>query len=563
VVDAVAGAVSRYVDAAAHLGVLCTSQTPIGLDGEVTFDVEPLDHEQSVQLFARRAAEHRRSFELDEESGRTVHEVCASLDGLPLAIELAAARTKTLSVDEIAWRLHDRFALLSDPSSRRTERRRALGAAIAWSYDLLFPDDQRGLWALACFRGGARLDGAEHVLGALGVPAPAAVDVIGRLADRSLVVADLGDVSRYRLLDSIREYAVGRLREAGLHDVACAAHAAWCAALADDVAAGVRCPEQPALLVAVRVERANVDVALAWCADHDPALGLRIANGLGWAWLVLGDGPFGSERVRRALVAAADVASPAERFASLVLTAWLDSSNDVDAAIADAEAARRLAVELDDEHRVAIARTAAGFVHLQRGDAERAAEVLDGVAAIQHRLAAPWEELAAWVLTAYAALAVGDVAAAGRAAAAAEPLGRDLGDDWALDHVESVLGAVARSEGRLADAADRLRGSAAIAARLGFRTSEAYHLANLGRVLQQAGDGEGARAALEQAIDVGREAVDLRVVALARARLGEVLLAAGDREGAAEVVAAADHWFRAAGGGEDAELAARLMVELG
>ena len=93
---------------------------------------------------------------MDAETRPVVEEVCRSLDGLPLAIELAAARVKALSVHEIARRLDDRFPLLSDPTSHRPERQRALRAAIAWSYDLLFPDDQRGLWALACFAGGAR-----------------------------------------------------------------------------------------------------------------------------------------------------------------------------------------------------------------------------------------------------------------------------------------------------------------------------------------------------------------------------------------------------------------------
>ena len=117
-------------------------------------------------------------------------DLCRSLDGLPLVIELAAARTKTLSVEEITRRLDDRFAVLSDPTSRRPERRRSLRSTIRWSYELLFPDDQRGLWALATFAGGAPLPAVEFVLEALDVPAAAAIDVVGRLASRSLVIVD-------------------------------------------------------------------------------------------------------------------------------------------------------------------------------------------------------------------------------------------------------------------------------------------------------------------------------------------------------------------------------------
>ncbi|MDQ1717895.1 MAG: hypothetical protein QOE89_1848 [Pseudonocardiales bacterium] len=131
--------------------------------------------------------------------------MCCSLDGLPLAIELAAARTKALSVQEIARHIDDRFGLLSDPTSRRPERYRALATAIGWSYDLLFPDEQRGPCALACFSGGAPVAAAEGVVGTLGIPAASALDVIVRLADRSLVAVDIGTAGavRYRLTLSL------------------------------------------------------------------------------------------------------------------------------------------------------------------------------------------------------------------------------------------------------------------------------------------------------------------------------------------------------------------------
>ena len=167
----------------------------------------------------------------------TVESVCRSLDGLPLAIELAAARTRTMSVDEIGRRLDDRFALLRDPTSRRPDRQRALEAAISWSYELLFPDDQRGLWALGCFADGAPLAGVEHVLAALEVPSESAADVIGRLADRSLVAVEFpveGGAARYRLLDSIRAFALDRLRDAALDEIALRAQADWLAAVAAD-----------------------------------------------------------------------------------------------------------------------------------------------------------------------------------------------------------------------------------------------------------------------------------------------------------------------------------------
>ena len=147
---------------------------------------------------------------LDPATAAAVSEVCESLDGLPLAIELAASRVRSLSVRDIARRLDDRFAILRDPNSRRPDRRRALEGAIGWSYELLFPDDQRGLWALSCFSGSASLDATQRVMAALGVPAAAVLDTISRLVDRSLVTVDsvAGGEVRYRLLDSIRAYAL-------------------------------------------------------------------------------------------------------------------------------------------------------------------------------------------------------------------------------------------------------------------------------------------------------------------------------------------------------------------
>ena len=189
VIDAAAALAVRLLDAAPGLRILCTSQVPLDIDGEVVFELAPLALSDAVELFTHRATAQRLSHAAGAD-GDSVLDLCRSLDGLPLAIELAAARTKTLSVEEITRRLDDRFLVLSDPTSRRPERRRSLRSTIRWSYDLLFPDDQRGLWALATFAGGAPLPAVEFVLEALDVPAAAAIDVVGRLASRSLVIVD-------------------------------------------------------------------------------------------------------------------------------------------------------------------------------------------------------------------------------------------------------------------------------------------------------------------------------------------------------------------------------------
>ncbi len=163
-VAAVAGFVADLLDLGRAVRVLATSQMPLGVDGEVVHELHPLTIDDAVALFTERAARGRAA------GGDLVEIVCRQLDGLPLAIELAAARTRSLSMPEIARRLDDRFALLSDATGRRPPRRGALRDAIVWSYDLLFPDDQRGLWALSRFAEGAPLDGVQRVMVALDVP---------------------------------------------------------------------------------------------------------------------------------------------------------------------------------------------------------------------------------------------------------------------------------------------------------------------------------------------------------------------------------------------------------
>jgi tetratricopeptide (TPR) repeat protein len=489
-------------------------------------------------------------------------ELCRSLDGLPLAIELAAARAKTLSIVEIAERLNDRFTLLTDPTSRRPERRRALGAAIGWSYDLLFPDDQRGLWALACFSGGASLPASEHVLGALEVPGSAAIDVLSRLVDRSLVTVDAhADAVRYRLLESIRAFALDRLRDAGCADVALGAHAEWFADAAASAAGGVRGPNQAHHLAVARTERANIDAALSWSTEHHPALGLRIANGFGWAWFVLGDRPLGTERVRHALRAADGVVTPADRVIALCNAAWL-ASGDVRQAQAQAEEAMALADSIQDEYLHAISSAALAFVLLQQARPHDALELLDRCPEVQRRLGRSWEEGAAWILTVHAALTLGDTTMAARACQAAEDALEDSGDDWAVGHLQGALGFLAQTEHRFLDAAAHLRRAVEASERLGFRATVSLHLATLGRILQQAGDPQGAIQALERAIDVGFVIKDMRVVSLARVRLGRVLRAEGDNDGARVALRAADQWFQSSGGGEGAALAACLRAAM-
>jgi predicted ATPase/DNA-binding SARP family transcriptional activator len=564
VIDAVADLVEPLLRAGPGVRLLATSQLPIGIAGEAVYGLQPLTFEDSVALFAQRAGEHGHSFVLDSASIPATQDVCLSLEGLPLAIELAAARTKSLTIDEIARRLEDRFTLLRDPTSRRPERQRALQAAIAWSYELLFPDDQRGLWALACFVDGAPLSAVEHVMRALEIPAEVCVDIVDRLVDRSLVscaVAADGAV-RYWLLDSVRRFAFDRLDESESAQVALSAHAAWFAARAALAADEVRSVEQERPLAFAKIERANIDSALSWATVHDPLVSLAIATNLGWVWVVLGDG-FGASRVRASLTASAATASPLQRFGGLLAVGWLDASagNVEDGHRAIAEATSLLEPG-KDSFLHAKAQWYLAYVLAQQGRFVESSRVVEASRAVFRELGSEWEEAASWVLTAHSAIAAGDPASAGAACWEAATLLARVGDPWLMVHAEAMLGGVAQGEHRFADACEHLGRAAAQSHQSGFAATEAYHLANLGRAQQLNGDLDSAARTLSRAIETARSTGDPRVVALSQVRLGRVLRAQGDAAAARTTISTAQDWYRASGGGDGARLADCVLASL-
>jgi hypothetical protein len=490
---------------------------------------------------------------LDADVTAAVEEVCRSLDGLPLAIELAASRVRSLSVRDISRRLDDRFVLLRDPNSQMPERRRALAGAIAWSYELLFPDDQRGLWALACFAGSASLDATEHVLSALGVPAGSVLDTISRLVDRSLVSVESaeGDAVRYRLLDSIKAYAAERLAESGQADLAAAAHANWYAGTAAWCDAHVRSDRQPECLAIAREERANVDVALGWCAANDPLLGVRIANGFGWTWVVLGDGTIGAARVRDALIADTP---DRDRAHALLLAGWLEASaGDVVLAQADLDAAGKLADELDDDLVRADVRRHQAFLSIQQGRPDVVLASAAASLATYRPLGLEWRTAASLLLAAFGSLMLGDTSTATRDATEAVGILAPIGDSWGMVHAEAMLGGIAQAEHRFDDAARALARAADESATMGFLGQAALHRATLARVQQRIGD-PGAVESYEQAISDATSVGDGRLAATARLNLARLLRGAGAGPEAAALLEENERWYRSAGGGDFALL---------
>jgi predicted ATPase len=290
------------------LRILATSREPLAVGGETVWQVRPLNvppladgsaldaatlrEFESVRLFAERARDAMPEFELTPSAARAVALVCVRLEGIALAIELAAARVRLLTPEQMAARLNDRLRLLAGGSRTAPARHQAMRAAIDWSYELLSNSERTLLQRLSVFIGGWTLEAAEGVCGAETLSREDVMNLLGRLVDRSLVLSEPGPgvTARYRLLETVREYAAERLREEDEAEAVSRRHAIWftdlaCAAL-DDFWWGV---DLLTWLDRLSSEQANFRSALQWSIrTGDAELGLRLAGGLWVLWSVRG-----------------------------------------------------------------------------------------------------------------------------------------------------------------------------------------------------------------------------------------------------------------------------------
>ena len=308
----VLGAAAKLADAMVRscprASLLVTSREPLGIGGEHVFRVPPLAVPpaglaapgplaafESVQLFAERAAMRRQGFVVDEANAAVVASVCVRLDGIPLALELAAARLGSLSVPEISSRLDHRFQLLTGGSRTALPRHQTLRALIDWSYDLLTPGEQILLGRLSVFAGGWTLEAAEAVTSQGDAGEWLVLDRLAALVDKSLVQADeTRGSTRYRLLETVRHYAAERLaRRPGAElDQSRAAHRDYYLSLVETADTHLRGPDEAAWLDRLEAEFDNIRAALAYSlADPGSAEpGLRLATGLRWFCQMRGHG---------------------------------------------------------------------------------------------------------------------------------------------------------------------------------------------------------------------------------------------------------------------------------
>jgi predicted ATPase/DNA-binding CsgD family transcriptional regulator len=334
----------------AEVTVLATSREPLGVAGETVWQVPPLSEDDALALFLERASLVRPGFTLDASSEEAVRTMCRRLDGIPLALELAAAWLRTLTPRQIADGLDNRFGLLVAGPRGVAPRQQTLAASIEWSHALLAERDRPVFRRLAVFGGGFGLEAARAVAAGGAVARDDVLSALRRLVDKSLVIAEERDgEARYRLLETIRQYAADRLVEAGEAAATRDRHLAWFLAFAGDLE-----PERQRDLDAWRArlerERDNLRAALEWgLAAPDPERGRRLAAELPWLWHLDRHGREGLEHLRRAIDRAPDDRSTLQARLLTGVALVADTASPLDLEFDAAQRALAIATEQGDE----------------------------------------------------------------------------------------------------------------------------------------------------------------------------------------------------------------------
>ncbi|MFD4478408.1 BTAD domain-containing putative transcriptional regulator [Streptomyces sp. NPDC058471] len=517
VLEPVAVLLAELLRQAPGLRVLATSQEPLALSGETLEAVAPLGEREALALFAERAAATSPGFVLDAENTPAAALICRRLDGIPLAIELAATRVRALGVHALAERLHDRFRLLNQVRRDAPARQRTLRAMIDWSWQLSTTEEQGALRQLAVFRGGFTLDAAEAVYGVDGPPgsttgnasrgtsAPSGadgvdvLDLITRLVDRSLLTTapgtDPAHGIRYRMLESVAAYSLERLDEVGETKDVRRRHAHHYADLAEHAAPQLRGPAQQQVLHRLDTETVNLRAALEWAvADGDAALALRLTNALTWYWFLRGRLSEAGRSLTQALsltqarnLTPADGTGTAPAHASartaraaLALLTGDDAPYTGIGTDGPAEGA-----DLRSRWLLAFARS--GFNRTE-GEETQVDELLEEFRAADDR----WGVAAALSTRATRALYRGDLATLRRDADASAELFAVLGDRWGQLQASEQLGVLAEIAADYDGAAKLHRDGMRDAEELQLWTDVSFRLARLGRIALLTGDDAAA-----------------------------------------------------------------------
>lgn len=529
-VDAVAGLVDKLLSSCPRLKMLATSREPLEVPGEVNWRVDPLsvpgagsapatgslESYGAIKLFLDRARSRLPAFKLTPENAGAVAEACRKLDGLPLAIELAAARITALAVEQVAQRLEDSLKVLAGGSRTAAERQRTMRAALDWSYDLLEEPEKRLFRRLSVFAGGWTLEAAEAV-GADGggggerAAEPPVLDLIFRLVSKSLITADAppgGEPARYRMLEPVRQYAREKLEESGEAERVLERHAAFFLALAEEAESRLTGPDQEAWLDRLEMEHDNLRAVRRWAREAGKEeAGLRLAGALWRLWYTRGHLEEGRGWLEEALSGGDDTPSPARANALNGAGALAFQSGDPQRAERYFEQSLLVARALDDKPGMARALNNLASAANSQGRHERAKELLEQALALD----------------------------------------RELGDVRGVAYSLGELGHTAFWNKDFVRAAEYLEESLALHRSLGDRRSIALTLSNLGTIARHTGQPQKAARLYGESLEAAREVGDSWLTTNILIEVG-CFLAERDGDGwAASVLGAADRSRRELG----------------
>ncbi|MEV2269841.1 ATP-binding protein [Nonomuraea africana] len=561
-VEASALLADRILAECPHVRVLATSREPLNIEGEQLLPVAPLPQppqgldlaaaraHPAVRLLADRAAAVRHGFAVTADNLDPVLRICRALDGLPLAIELAAARLRALTPAEVAARLDDRFRLLTGGSRTALPRHRTLRAVVAWSWDLLDPEERTLAARLSVFSSGATAGAAERVCGG-------DLDLLSALVDKSIVQADGG---RFRMLETVRAFCAERLAESGEEEHVRQAHAEHYAELAASAEPRLRGPDQLRHLTELAAEHDNLRAALRWAIDTKRGeMALRLTADLWMYWWLRGLRHEGAQLSVEVL----DLAGPeppadlveAHIMCALQLATTGRPLEEVEARLANAE---RLAGGLTEPPRWPLIAMVRPYPSIAAGDYTAILPAL--LAATTH--SDPWTRAFARLLLGYLRLGAGEVDVGERELRLALDTFRMAGDRWgvgqALLQLSELSGWRGDHEAAIATAEEALE----VIAPFGATEDTALLLSRRGAELARAGDLAAAEVELERAAAMARRLPASEAAAIATYGLAELARLGGDSARAAELYATAmasceAHWLGAQ------ETRARVLIGLG
>ncbi len=578
VIDASALLVQRLLADCPLLRLIVTSREPLRVRGETIWRVPPLDlpagglgrpdgdggdpaHQEALRLFAERAGAVRPGFALGPENRDAAVRLVRTLDGMPLAIELAAARVRALSVEQIAARLSDRFSLLASGDRTAPMRQQTLRATVDWSYDLL-TGPQQALLRRLCVFSGWNLEMAEQVCADEAIPAGQVLELLAALIDKSLVTLDgeLDGYARYRLLDTIRQYAKDKLTAGDEEPAVRLRHRDYLLDMAEQSAAQAFLPDDPPWPERVMVyhrmaaERPNFLIALSACAEHsDAATGLRLCSALTNQWAVSGDLTEGMAWFDQFLALPGPVSDPIRAEALMRRAGLAFQAHDQDLANRYATECLELSRSGAGDFESGALRLFA-LLSLRSGRADAASTVIDQAIAAAH---GPWETGLGQAIRAAVIARQGHLdEARSEFEAALAAMGDNNG--WGVAQVLYGLGNIARARGDDADALHQYGRALELFRQVDSRAEIARCLAGIGQVALARSDLRLAASSLTECLRLSLAAGQRLAIARGLEAFAGLAVASGDPARAVQLEGAALALREATGGVPSSPASARF-----